>query len=146
VAATTDWQAFEAIALFVARARAVRPDLLVTPETLASIADLCARLDGLPLAIELAAARCKLFTPAALLNQLARRLDFFATANRGIAERQRTLRRTIDWSFTLLREAEKRLFAHKVSCWKVCLTWPTRAWCNGWSRLLMKICRAFACC
>jgi predicted ATPase/class 3 adenylate cyclase len=96
----------EAIAFFVERARAVRPDV----EATASVAELCERLDRLPLALELAAARTKLLAPDALLARLADRLDALK-GTRDADERHSTLRATIAWSHDLLDDAERQLFA-----------------------------------
>jgi predicted ATPase len=100
---------YPAIALFVERGRAVRPGFALTMENAADVRRLCARLDGLPLAIELAAARLKLLQPAALLSQLATSLDL-AARQRQTGERQQTMRATIDWSYRLLNPAEQQLF------------------------------------
>ena len=97
----------EAVALFEIRARAVRRDF--TPD--GEVREICARLDNLPLAIELAAARVKVLSPAALLERLERRLPVLAGGRRDSPERQRTLRATIEWSHDLLDEDEQRLFA-----------------------------------
>ena len=101
---------FEAIALFVQRARAVRPDFAVTDSNAAAVAAICRRLDGLPLAIELAAARTKLFAPEAILARLEQSLAFLASSARDLPERQRTLRGAIDWSYNLLDPGERQLF------------------------------------
>ncbi|MFN8526032.1 MAG: tetratricopeptide repeat protein [Chloroflexota bacterium] len=100
-----------AIALFVQRAQAVAPDFQLSPANARTVAELCARLDGLPLAIELAAARIKLLSPQALLERLARRLDLLVGGARDLPLRQRALRSAIDWSFGLLEPAERSLFA-----------------------------------
>ena len=102
---------YDAIALFVERARAVKPDFEVTNDNAPAVAELCVRLDGLALAIELAAARAKLLSPQALLARLAQRLDLLASGARDLPARQRTLRATIDWSHDLLDRAEQTLFA-----------------------------------
>ena len=100
-----------AVALFVERAHEVKADFALTDANGAAVAAICARLDGLPLAIELAAARVKLFPPPALLRRLGRRLDLLVGGARDLPERQRTLRSTIDWSYNLLRADEQVLFA-----------------------------------
>ena len=100
----------EAVALFVERARAHRPDLVVTDDTLATAREIAARLDGLPLALELAAARVRILTPQMILERLAQSLDLGGGA-RDVPERQRTLRAAVSWSYELLTEQERRLFA-----------------------------------
>ncbi len=99
-----------AIALFVDRARAVRPDFRLTDDNASAVADICARVDGLPLAIELAAARVRLMSPDNICDRLSNRLALLATTSPGVSERQRTLRATIQWSYDLLGEAERPLF------------------------------------
>jgi predicted ATPase len=102
---------YEAVRLFIERAKAARPDFSVTDENAPTVAEICARLDGLPLAIELAAARIKLLTPAAMLERLGSRLKLLRGGARDLPERQRTLRGTIEWSHALLEEGERVLFA-----------------------------------
>jgi predicted ATPase/class 3 adenylate cyclase len=102
---------FEAVALFVARARAVRPDFSLTEVNAWPIAEICHRLDGLPLAIELAAARSKVLPPQAILGRLEQNLDLLSGGPCDLPARQRTLRATIDWSYELLQREEQRLFA-----------------------------------
>jgi predicted ATPase/DNA-binding SARP family transcriptional activator len=102
---------YEAVALFEQRARAVRPDFALHETNAPVVAEVCARLDGLPLAIELAAARIKLFTPDALLQRLDERFKLLIGGARDRPARMQTLRQTIDWSYDLLTEAEKTLFA-----------------------------------
>ena len=102
---------YAAVALFIARARQVKADFAVTNENAPAVAEICARLDGLPLAIELAAARVKLLTPQALLPRLASCLKLLTGGARDRPARQQTLRGAIDWSYDLLSEEEKALFA-----------------------------------
>jgi predicted ATPase/class 3 adenylate cyclase len=102
---------FDAVALFIERALAVRPEFAVTNENAPAVAEICARLDGLPLAIELAAARVRLLSPQALLARLDERLKLLTGGARGAPERQHTLRAAIDWSYRLLSEPEQRLFS-----------------------------------
>ena len=98
-----------AVALFVDRARAVRPGFALTKSNAAAVAEICRRLEGLPLAIELAAARTRLLDPDALLGRLARSLDALGTGAVDMPERQRTLRATVEWSVGLLEDAERSL-------------------------------------
>jgi predicted ATPase/tRNA A-37 threonylcarbamoyl transferase component Bud32 len=100
-----------AVALFIQRAQATRPDFRLTEQNATAIAEICARLDGLPLAIELAAVRAKLLTPQAILTRLSNRLALLTGGPRDLPARQQTLRAAIDWSYQLLDEAEKALFA-----------------------------------
>lgn len=102
---------YEAVQLFVERAGAVRPGFELTEENAAAVAELCLRLDGLPLAIELAAARLRLFSPQALQQRLNSRLNLLRGGARDLPERQQTLQNTIDWSYELLEPGEKALFA-----------------------------------
>lgn len=102
---------YGAVALFVDRARAVRPDFELTDASAAAVAEIAARLDGLPLAIELAATRIRMLPPEAILSRLDQRLPLLAASARGRPERQRTMRAAIDWSYELLRDADRRLFA-----------------------------------
>ena len=100
--------------LLVARARQVRPDFTVTADNAAPVAELCRRLDGIPLALELAAAQLRLLTPATLLRRLGTRLDRsldLAASTVDTPNRQRTLRATIQWSYSLLGQAERALLA-----------------------------------
>jgi predicted ATPase len=98
-----------AVALFVDRAQAVRPGFTLTAGNAAAVAEICRRLEGLPLAIELAAARTRLLDPGALLGRLARSLDALGTGAVDLPERQRTLRATVEWSVGLLDDAERSL-------------------------------------
>jgi predicted ATPase len=99
------------IQLFVERAAAVRPGFSLSPENAAAIAEICRKVDGLPLAVELAAARVRILSPNELLGRLDSRLAELRGGARDLPERQRTLRATIDWSHELLDPAEQRLFA-----------------------------------
>jgi predicted ATPase len=101
----------DAVALFVARTKAVRREFLLGSENAATVAQICRVLEGLPLAIELAAARTSALTPQALLRRLDQRLPLLTGGTRDADERQRTLRATIDWSYDLLEAAEQKLFA-----------------------------------
>jgi predicted ATPase/DNA-binding CsgD family transcriptional regulator len=99
-----------AVELFLQRAQAIKPDFQVTPGNAAAIAELCLRLDGLPLAIELAAARINVFPPQALLARLDHRLHILTGGVRDLPERQQTLRGTLAWSYEMLPAEEQRLF------------------------------------
>jgi predicted ATPase/serine/threonine protein kinase len=99
-----------AVALFVERARAVKHEFALTKENAPTVAAICARLDGLPLAIELAAARIKLLSPHSMLTRLESRLNLLTGGARDLPSRQQTLRGTVDWSYGLLNPAEQTLF------------------------------------
>jgi predicted ATPase/DNA-binding XRE family transcriptional regulator len=101
---------FSAVALFVERARAVRPSFTLTDKNAAAVVEICRRLDGLPLAIELAATRCNVLTPQAMLRRLDHRLRLLTDGARDAPERQRTLRAAIAWSHDLLSAEEQVLF------------------------------------
>jgi predicted ATPase/class 3 adenylate cyclase/DNA-binding NarL/FixJ family response regulator len=101
-----------AVALCVERARAVRSDFAVSQENASAIAEICQRLDGLPLAIELAAAHIRIMSPAAMAERLDRRLSLLTVGARDLPARQQTMRDTIAWSYGLLTVPEQRLF-----CW-----------------------------
>ena len=105
-----DLEAFPATALFLDRVRAVRPDFVVCDDQADAIIEVCHRLDGLPLAIELAAARAKLFSPRAMLTRLDRRLDLSNAAGRDRPARHHSLRHAIAWSYDLLQPDEQALF------------------------------------
>jgi predicted ATPase/class 3 adenylate cyclase len=102
---------YEAVRLFIERAQAIRPSFNVTNENAPAVAEICHRLDGLPLAIELAAARASFLSPQAILGWLEHRLTMLTGGAKNLPARQQTLRKTIDWSFELLEPAEQEMFA-----------------------------------
>ncbi|MHB8575473.1 MAG: ATP-binding protein, partial [Dehalococcoidia bacterium] len=102
---------FDAVRLFMERARSRRPDLTLDEETGGAVAEICRRLHGLPLAIELAAARTGSFSPGEIAARLGGRLTLLVGNERGAPERQRTLRATLDWSYDLLSDMERGLLA-----------------------------------
>jgi predicted ATPase/class 3 adenylate cyclase len=108
--ANGDPESSDAVALFVDRARDARPGFELVPENADAVAEICARLDGLPLAIELAAARTRVLTPSALLERLDPRLALLTGGSRDAPARHRTLRSTIEWSYRLLAAPEQRLY------------------------------------
>src|SRR5437588_2755847 len=99
-----------AVQLFVLRTQAIQPAFHVTPANARAVAEICVHLDGLPLAIELAAARAKLLPPQALLKRLSQRLLVLTGGAQDLPARQQTLRNTLQWSYDLLTEPEQRLF------------------------------------
>ena len=107
----TQLSQYESVALFVERARAVKPDFAVTNENAPAVAEICVRLDGLPLALELAAARIRILSPQAMLGRLEHRLGLLAGGSRDLPERQQTLRGAIAWSHDMLDETDATLFA-----------------------------------
>jgi predicted ATPase len=109
--ATDELGSLPAVQLFVDRAQAVRHNFALTEDNVGAILEICRLVDGLPLAIELAAARTRVLQPAALLARLERSLDALGTGSVDLPERQRTLRATVEWSFGLLDEAEQRMLA-----------------------------------
>jgi predicted ATPase/class 3 adenylate cyclase len=113
---------YEAVALFIERAQAVKPDFQVTNANAPAVAEICARLDGLPLAIELAASRIKLFPPQDLLTRLTQRLQLLTSSLRDVPARQQTLRKTIQWSYDLLVPQEQHLF-RRLSVFSGGCTW-----------------------
>jgi predicted ATPase/Tfp pilus assembly protein PilF len=102
---------FSSARMFVDRARAVRPDFRVTPANVSATAALCAKLEGIPLAIELAAGWAQTQTPAQMLERLGRRFDVLTSRRKDLAPRHRTLRATVEWSYRLLSPELQRLFA-----------------------------------
>ncbi|MFZ0012769.1 MAG: adenylate/guanylate cyclase domain-containing protein [Acidimicrobiia bacterium] len=109
-ATPTEIAGAEAVRLFVERARAIRPDFVLGDEEAITVAAICVRLDGLPLAIELAAARLNIFSPGDLLGRITERMDVLATRSRDRPERQQTLWGAIGWSYDLLDDADRRVF------------------------------------
>ncbi len=103
-------ESFSTLTLFAERARAVQPDFRLTGENVQIVAEICRRLDGLPLAIELVAARTRSMSPPALLERLDDSLSILAQGARGVPNRQRSLNQAIDWSYRLLTDGEQRLF------------------------------------
>jgi predicted ATPase/class 3 adenylate cyclase len=101
---------YESVRLFIERAQAAKGDFEVTNESAPAVAEICVKLDGLPLAIELAAARTKILTPQAMLSRLSSRMKLLKGGARDLPERQRTLRGAIDWSHDLLEEDEQVFF------------------------------------
>jgi predicted ATPase/transcriptional regulator with XRE-family HTH domain len=122
---------YDAVALFIERAAAVKPSFALTTENAAAVAAICARLDGLPLALELAAARIKLFPPQALLHRLSRRLPLLTGGPRDQPSRHQTLRSALDWSYSLLSTEEQRLFAHLAVFAGGCTVEAAEAVCTG---------------
>jgi len=100
----------DAVALFIDRARSVRPDFELTERTVRIMGELCAHLDGLPLAIELAAARVDLLSPRAILSRLGHRPDLLATESEAVSQRHRSLRAAVEWSYDLLDDEHKEIF------------------------------------
>jgi predicted ATPase/DNA-binding SARP family transcriptional activator len=116
---------FDAVELFVSRARAASPGFSLDRCNARNVAEICRRLDGLPLALELAAARMKAFTPCVLLERLDAALPILVGGPRDLPERQRSLRATLDWSYGLLTEPEAQLFRglsvfHGASTFEAC--------------------------
>ncbi len=100
----------ESAQLFMQRAQAVKPDFAITPETAAAVADICIRLDGLPLAVELAASRVKVLSPQAIRARLVDRLALLNREGRDVPDRLRTMRDAVGWSYDLLTDDERALF------------------------------------
>jgi predicted ATPase/Tfp pilus assembly protein PilF len=122
---------FPAVALFVERARAVKPDFALTDANAARVAEICVRLDGLPLAIELAAARRKVLSTEALLARLTSRFDLLTGGARDLSARQQTLRGAIDWSYGLLSPNEQLLLARLAIFVGGCTVDAAEAVCAG---------------
>lgn len=105
-----DLSQIASVSLFLQRVRTVCPDFTLTDVNAHVVAQICVRLDGLPLALELAAARMKLFSAESLLARLNHRLSLLTSGTRDAPERQQTLRKTLEWSYHLLTQGEQRLF------------------------------------
>jgi predicted ATPase/class 3 adenylate cyclase len=121
---------YEAVRLFIERAVAVKPDFEINNDNAPAVAEICARLDGLPLAIELAAARIKLLPPKAMLARLQHRLNLLVGGERDLPSRQQTLRGAIDWSYNLLGEEEQMLFRRLSVAVGGCTLQAAEAVCN----------------
>jgi predicted ATPase len=124
-------QQYESVALFLQRAQAVKPDFALTKENAPAIAEICARLDGLPLALELAAARVKLLSPAAMQSRLQKRLQLLTGGARDLPARQQTLRGAIEWSHDLLNGEEQKLFRRLAVFVGGCTLEAVEAVCNA---------------
>lgn len=108
----TDANMFPSVKLFIERAREVNPGLQLSPENMQAINEICRKLDGLPLAIELAAARVNVLTPTALLTRMGKLLDILSQGRRDLPQRHQTIRATIGWSYNLLDEKASFFFRH----------------------------------
>ncbi|HEX9640255.1 MAG TPA: tetratricopeptide repeat protein, partial [Candidatus Krumholzibacteria bacterium] len=121
---------YEAVALFIERARAAKPAFSITKETASAVAEICVRLDGLPLAIELAASRIRILGPTEIQARLQQHLSVLARGGIDVPARQRTLRGTIDWSYQLLNPAEQTLFVRLAIFAGGCTLEAAEAVCN----------------
>jgi tetratricopeptide (TPR) repeat protein len=127
------------VRLFVERARDARPDFSVNNENAPAVAEICYRLDGLPLAIELAAARAKILSPQAMLSRLGNRLKLLRGGARDLPARQQTLRGAIDWSHDLLEDEERALFARLSVFVGGCTLEAAEEVCNSEGDLLLLV-------
>ncbi len=123
--------AYPAVALFVDRARSARPEFALTPQNARAVAEICQRLDGLPLALELAAARIKVLPPQGILGRLQRRLELLTSGPIDLPARQRTLSGAIGWSYDLLSPGEQSLFRHLAVFAGGCSIEAADAVCNA---------------
>ncbi|HEX6555610.1 MAG TPA: LuxR C-terminal-related transcriptional regulator [Ktedonobacteraceae bacterium] len=130
---------YAAVALFVQRAQMVKPQLVLSEDNAAAIAQICIQLDGLPLALELAAARSKLLSPQALLGRLSHRLAVLTGGRQDAPRRQQTLRDTISWSYDLLNAQEQRCFRRLAIFVGGCTLEAAEAVCSGTSDLSLPI-------
>ena len=122
---------YAAVALFIQRALAVKPDFRVDNANAPAVAEICVRLDGLPLAIELAAARIKLLPPQAMLARLGRRLELLRGGARDMPDRHQTLRHAIAWSYDLLEAGEQALFRRLAVFARGCTLEAAEAVCQA---------------
>jgi predicted ATPase/class 3 adenylate cyclase len=125
----------EAVQLFTQRARAVKQGFVLSDENVIAVIGICTRLDGLPLSIELAAARVRLLPPQAILTRLADRFRFLTAGPRDLPARHQTLRAAIDWSYDLLEAEEKALFRQLAVFVGGCSLEAAEAVCNGFGEL-----------
>jgi len=130
---------YASVELFVERAKEVRRNFELTQENARTVGEICIRLDGLPLAIELAAARIKLLTPQAMLQRLESRLKLLTGGARDLPARQQTIRDTIAWSYDLLDEGEKRLFRQLSVFVSGCTLETAEAVCSGGDALKIEV-------
>jgi predicted ATPase/Tfp pilus assembly protein PilF len=130
---------YEAVALFIQRALPVKPDFVLTNENAPAVAKICIRLDGLPLAVELAAARIKLLPPHAILEKLEHRFKLLTGGPRDLPARQQTLRGAIEWSYALLDEEEKRLLRRLSVFMAGCTIAAAETVCNAAADLNVEV-------
>lgn len=138
----TDWLNLaqcEAVKLFIQHTLYIKPDFAATVEHIQAVAAICHRLDGLPLAIELAAAKMKVFSPQMLLQRLDRRLPLLNVGTRDLPERQQTMQNTIAWSYDLLTAPEKTLFARIAVFAGGCTLAAAETVCNTDSAIAMDV-------
>lgn len=121
----------DSVRLFVARARAVKPEFVLSESNAATVAQICAQLDGLPLAIELAAARKKVMPPDAILARLGSKLKLLTGGARDLPARQQTLRSTLEWSYGLLSDSEQMLFRRMSAFLGGCTLDAAESVCNA---------------
>ncbi|MGB0036341.1 MAG: tetratricopeptide repeat protein, partial [Candidatus Acidiferrales bacterium] len=122
---------YPAVSLFIQRATALKPDFEVTEDSLRTVAEICSRLDGLPLAIELAAARVKLLSPSSMLTRLESCLQLLTSGSRDLPARHQTLRAAMDWSYQLLNAEEQKLFRRLSVFVGGCTLEAVEAVCNA---------------